>query len=75
MSNRFIEHPDRRGLNDRIASRTKIGPADLSDGTEGVLIVIGRQPIVFTQDQADELIGALIRETEEIDRRSGKESF
>lgn len=55
MSNRFIEHPDRRGLNNGIANKAKVAPADLADGRSGVLIVIGKSLTVFSIEQAERL--------------------
>lgn len=61
MTNRFIEHPDRRELNNQIANRAKVAPADLADGTEGVLIVMGKALTVFTVAQAERLRSELDR--------------
>lgn len=55
MSNRFIEHPDRRGLNNGIARKAKVAPADLADGRDGVLVVVGKSLTVFSMDQAQRL--------------------
>lgn len=60
---RFIEHPDRRELNNDLAGRVKIAPADLADGTSGVLVVLGRSFVVFTLDQAEALRANIHRVT------------
>lgn len=57
---RFIEHPDRREFNNDLAARTKVAPADLSDGTDGVLIVQGRSLVVFTLEQAEAFANTIL---------------
>ncbi|GAA4512278.1 hypothetical protein [Brevibacterium yomogidense] len=57
---RFIERPERRTLNSTIARRARVNPADLADGTEGIMLSIDGRISCWTAEEALRLADRIV---------------
>lgn len=59
----FVEKPEVRAKNDRLFEAIRIVPAELSNGSEGVLVVFNGSLLVMTERQVIQLTDDLLAMT------------